>query len=263
MFAKSIPPKVALVFGLLLSTVSPTPVAADEERSSKGLSMALLGDSYSAGNGAGYYDTSEPGAYRSLNNWAHYYRRKLVELGVAARLVNLAHSGHTTKEVLDDQIEAIPEDVDIVMLTIGGNDIGFEKVLEKCFALHYRHPLECKNAVEVARSIIRDPGPEGIVARTIKVLDAINAKVASMGRKDVGIILVGHPNLLLPDSDEKYILHECLQWEGASCRGFSQYEAGAATLEAGKEMTEAQQGGDQVELAGELSPRKLCQGALH
>ncbi|MDO5066815.1 MAG: GDSL-type esterase/lipase family protein [Propionibacteriaceae bacterium] len=217
MFDRSILLRLAAVAALLLATVSPTPAAADEETPSRTLSMVLLGDSYSAGNGAGNYDSAPAGAYRSAWNWAHWYRKWLVEQGVSPHLVNLAHSGHTTEEVIKDQIDAIPEDVDIVMMTIGGNDIGFEKVIEKCFALLYRHPLGCKDVVEQARGIIRDPGPNGVVARTIKVLDAIEAKVKSMGRTDVQIILVGYPNLLLPDSDEKYILHECLEAGWFSC----------------------------------------------
>ena len=35
--------------------------------------VVLLGDSYSAGNGAGEYDTAAPGHYRSRNNWASHY----------------------------------------------------------------------------------------------------------------------------------------------------------------------------------------------
>ena len=35
--------------------------------------VVLLGDSYSAGNGAGEYDTAAPGHYRSRNNWASRY----------------------------------------------------------------------------------------------------------------------------------------------------------------------------------------------
>lgn len=240
MFTKPTFLRVATVILLLSGIVSPTPSVADENSPAKGLSMVLLGDSYSAGNGAGFYDSSPAGAYRSSQNWAHGYRKWLVEQGVAARLVNLAHSGHTTEQLLKEQVQSIPNDVDVVMLTIGGNDINFEKVVEKCFALHYRHPLECKEVVEGARSAIRDPGPEGIAARTIKVLDAINAKVVSMGRKGVQIILVSYPNLLLPDSDEKYILHECLKWEGLSCLEYGEYAAGTAILEAGKEMANAQ-----------------------
>ena len=64
MFARSILLRGVAVVGVLLATVSPIPAAADEEAPSKGLSMVLLGDSYSAGNGAGSYDSAPAGAYR-------------------------------------------------------------------------------------------------------------------------------------------------------------------------------------------------------
>lgn len=37
------------------------------------LKVALLGDSYSAGNGAGHYYGDDKKAYRSSRNWAHNY----------------------------------------------------------------------------------------------------------------------------------------------------------------------------------------------
>ena len=213
---------------------------ADEGTPSKGLSMVLLGDSYSAGNGAGAYDTSAAGTYRSSWNWAHWYRKSLVDQGVAPRLLNLAHSGHTTEQLIKEQVKEIPADVDIVILTIGGNDVGFERVVEKCLAPYFRHPLECRDVVEHARRIIRDPGENGMTARIFKVLDAVDDKVRSLGRRDVQVVLVGYPNLVLPDSGEKYIIHECVEAGWFSCVESVEYEAGAAILQAGKEMAEVQ-----------------------
>ena len=40
--------------------------------------VTLLGDSFSAGNGAGdYYDMKPVKSYRSHNNWAHHYVESL------------------------------------------------------------------------------------------------------------------------------------------------------------------------------------------
>ena len=149
----------------------------DEKRPPKVLSMVLLGDSYSAGNGLGIYDldpeeadgqTDEEKAYRSSLNWANVYRDYLRAQGISAHLTNLAHSGNATTNVIDDQVPKIPGDTDLVMLTIGENDAGFGQVIRACFALHYRHPIDCKKAVDNARKFVRDPGPDGLEARTKK-----------------------------------------------------------------------------------------------
>lgn len=71
---KKVPPFVVLV-GLLVSCFGMVASTAHAEvPPTRVVRMTLLGDSYSAGNGAGAYDTAAPGAYRSRNNWANHYR---------------------------------------------------------------------------------------------------------------------------------------------------------------------------------------------
>ena len=63
--------------------------------SSNLIRATLLGDSYSAGNGAGsYYGPKD--TYRSHKNWAHNYVNWLNDQGAPTVLTNLAHSGYTT-----------------------------------------------------------------------------------------------------------------------------------------------------------------------
>lgn len=222
----------------------------DEERPPKVLSMVLLGDSYSAGNGLGVYDldpeeadgdAGEEKAYRSSLNWASVYRDQLRARGVAARLTNLAHSGSTTENVIKQQVSKIPADTDLVMLTIGGNDAEFGQVVRNCFALHYRHPIDCKNAVENARKFVRDSGPGGLEARTKAVLDEISFDLReNKDRYNVQIVLVGYPNLLISIARQYYVLRECKWGEWFSCEDFIEYNAGEEILRAAREMAEAQ-----------------------
>lgn len=94
--------------------------------------VTLLGDSYSAGNGAGsYYGNKD--AYRSRNNWAHKYVDWLNKQGTPATLNNLAHSGYTTNDVMDKQIPDIDTNTNLVMFTIGGNDVDFGGIVSRCF----------------------------------------------------------------------------------------------------------------------------------
>ena len=47
--------------------------------------VTLLGDSFSAGNGAGdYYDNNSSKSYRSRNNWAQHYVNSLRSRGIEA-----------------------------------------------------------------------------------------------------------------------------------------------------------------------------------
>ena len=170
------------VAAVLLSFFIESAAVADEtpnlrEREFREITLVVMGDSYSAGNGAGgyMYDPKEASgekadkAYRSRESWGYRYGSWLAEQGVSTRLKVLAHSGNTTKELLSDQVKDIPSDTDLVMLTIGGNDIGFGQVAEKCLAEFRRTPEGCKQAIENAREIIRDPGAEGLKARTKEV----------------------------------------------------------------------------------------------
>ena len=119
--------------------LTPTSARAEEgsdleTRPPKVLNMVVLGDSYSAGNGAGKYEhnsreaNGEEGAekaYISRNNRGYRYREWLLGKSIDARLTVLAHSGHTTENLINEQVDRISADVDMVMLTVGGNDIGF------------------------------------------------------------------------------------------------------------------------------------------
>lgn len=199
-----------------LSTVS---ASADEVpdlkmENFKELSLVVLGDSYSAGNGAGDYlydpeegsGAKEEKAYRSRNGWGYHYAGWLLGQGVDARLKVIAHSGNTIGDVLAEQVENIPSDTDLVMLTIGGNDGGFNEVVRTCFAIPDRHPVDCKKAVDAFRALAKNEGPGGLKARTKNVLSAISEKLNELKRYGAGIVLIGYPNLML---DKEYTLYGC------------------------------------------------------
>ena len=233
-----------VLFGALLScfgVVSPS-VHAEGPPTRVGR-MTLLGDSYSAGNGAGDYDTAEPGAYRSRNNWAHHYRYLVEREGVHAPLTVLAHSGDIIEDVLNYQAPAIPANSDIVMFTIGGNDGGFGPVVQNCFARGLRNPIVCKKSIEAFRGFIQDSGPQGLRKRTGEVFSAISRRLDGPGRDRKQMVLLGYPNLVLPNADS-YFLHGCeARRYGGGCRNeqIIDYPAGAEILEAAKELARMQQ----------------------
>ncbi|MDO5082938.1 MAG: GDSL-type esterase/lipase family protein [Arachnia propionica] len=214
------------------------------------LNLVVMGDSYSAGNGAGDYehnlaevggDEEAEKAYVSRNNWGYKYREWLLSKGVDARLTVLAHSGHTTEMLLNGQVAKLPNNTDMLLLTIGGNDIGFGQVAENCLAEFRRTPEGCKQAIESAREIIRDPGVEGLKERTKEVFTQVVKKLNEMKRYSVNIVLLGYPNLILPDSDW-YKLSRCVSADGTrrGCTEWFTYNAGAEILKTAQELAKVQ-----------------------
>ena len=95
---------IVLVF---LATIVASPHAnSQSSQLQKTLSIVLIGDSYTAGNGAGSYN-GERGSYQSSKNWGNRYASWLNTQGVKTTVTNLAFSGKTTRPILDEQVEKI------------------------------------------------------------------------------------------------------------------------------------------------------------
>lgn len=194
----------------------------------RSLSMVLLGDSYSSGNGAGSY-YGEDGSYRSRNSWAHIYQNWLLKKGVHARLTNLSYSGSTAADVLNQQVPQVPADSDLVMFTIGGNDLHFTDVVSGCFTLGYRDAIDCQTAVNAANS-----GMTQVAAQTTAILQSLDQKLDDNAQ----VVVVSYP-LLSTNTD--YTLSTCTShyWWGG-CRTSVEYAAAAGVRAAGLAMVERQ-----------------------
>lgn len=60
----------------------------------------------------------------------------------------------TCRQVLKPQLEAIDADTDLVLLTIGGNDLGFSDIVAECFGYHNEE--KCRQVVERAKRVINN-----------------------------------------------------------------------------------------------------------
>jgi len=201
--------------------------------------VVLLGDSYSAGNGAGEYDTAAPGHYRSRNNWAsHYVNWLSSKKQIYTRYTNLAKSGATTSMVVDEQIkgekEPLPLDADLVMFSAGGNDGDFGKVVETCFALFYRSPKACQLSLKHFQDFVNDRGENGLRAKTTAIFQAITDRLPD---DHAQIVLMGYPNLLTPKSN--YVFHQCVQKDAWSC-SYQEFAAGDEIRKVANEMAAVQ-----------------------
>lgn len=230
----------ALLLTVLLMVCLGLPVKADEPADrdvKRKIDITLLGDSYSAGNGAGEYEPSEPGYYRSHNNWANRYQEWLFGQNVSTTLHNLAMSGATTDRIIEEQVSKIPQNTDLVMLSIGGNDGGFGAVVEKCFAVGMRDAVECRQCVESFRSFVRSEGSDGLTYKTTQVFKAIGSALPGVRAE---IVLMGYPHLVTPGG-EGYVLHGCEKVVFYSCASTLNYPAGAEIRKLADELAVKQQ----------------------
>lgn len=231
----------------------------------KEVSIAILGDSYSAGNGAEGYEYGLNGCYRNSKAWSGLYRRMMENRGLAVEMINGACSGATNQHFFAEQdlpdrrkvinikspqptlseavaqyvsnhdacdqksslgavttwsiINSSPDEwggytvwirckyqamrqlnyvnatTDLVIMTIGGNDLAFEGIVRDCFAKVVRLVGNCKERLEKARGSF----DEVLNSRTKRTFDALRARM----RPDAKIVLMGYP-LLAFDNDVRH-----------------------------------------------------------
>lgn len=195
------PPRRALAwtFGglallLALSTVPASAAAppAGARAQAGHVWIVSLGDSYTSGNGAGNYygDQGGDGCHRSYDSYPWRYLARLRASGRTADLWHAACSGAWVRNLppqVDEVVNAIDEtQVDIVVLTVGGNDLGFENVLP-CLIDFFGQEY-CANVIASAWSRL-----PGVMAETESAMRSIAARIPN-----AEIVLLGYPKLTSP-----------------------------------------------------------------
>jgi lysophospholipase L1-like esterase len=202
-----------VVGGAVPATADDAPPGAEQA-----FHVVQLGDSYSAGNGAGSY-YGPKGSFRSHNSYAEKYATWLgAQDDLPVRYESLAHSGYTTADVLANQIPQVPLDTDLILFTIGGNDVDFQNIVTYCFAPLYRKASTCKNYVDAANA-----GLDRVAQQTTGILQALTDRLGS----DVEIVFVGYPQL---STAAPYEL--CDAWTFCGSRDF-RYDASTAVRDLG------------------------------
>lgn len=246
---------LAAVAASLLVAVGLAPAQAAPP-SGDAIKVVQIGDSYSAGNGAGaYYGPAD--CYRSHDSWAAEFSEWLADEGNHVTFVTRACSGAVSQNVLTDrkmdsrlayvpggtigrtqeeglaaakaakvcstkyvdeeyfeysvaiwdtvrgtfavdcqrylraQIEAVGRDTDVVVFTMGGNDLGFADIVKQCFAVGFRDPGDCREKVTDARA--------GIGQLEDDLTDLLGRLRARM-RPDAKVVLLSYPYLSNTDS---------------------------------------------------------------
>lgn len=156
--------------------------------------VVALGDSYTAGLLLPLDVTAKtPGCFRSTASYASLVAKRLraptftdaacESAGVAA----LTSPEVTAAGVNPPQLDALSPDDSLVMLTLGGDDLGFTHVLDACMMLSFSHDgAPCR-----ARYQAQLPGK--IAAEKLKMTAALSAIHRKAPRARV--LLLGYPDL--------------------------------------------------------------------
>ncbi|QPK80472.1 VWA domain-containing protein [Schaalia sp. ZJ405] len=157
---------------------------------SHGGTVVVLGDSYSSGEGAGdYANTHPPSCHRSPNVYGQLIGGKNTKI--------IACSGATTRDVLggasEKQVSQIDllrkiENPDVVVLTMGGNDIGFSDIVKECF-LH-----DCQSNERKYRDFVSHLAH--MSGSYMELSEVINSKelIAKRGGKLAPLIVSPYPD---------------------------------------------------------------------
>lgn len=138
-----------------------------------------LGDSYSAGNGAGNYDSSSGNCHRSFNAYPYLWKNAHAPSAFA----DTSCSGAVTTDVTNSQLSPLNSSTSLVSLTIGGNDAGFSDVITTCVT---GSDTDCVNRVNQAESYIQNTLP----ARLDATYNAIRAKAPN-----AKVVVLGYPHM--------------------------------------------------------------------
>jgi len=161
-----------------------------------------LGDSYTSGPGILPQETTIPGCLRSTVNYPHLIAPGLPQLAFR----DVSCSGAQTKDMTASQnvdpdpdpapqFDALDGSTKIVTLGIGGNDIGFVSIAEKCVQLATQNPLAtapCRDYY-TANGFITDQLNQ-LSPRLDAVLDGIISRSPS-----AKVFVVGYPDILPED----------------------------------------------------------------
>lgn len=194
--ARSTPVRMVLAStSLLLAIVVPT---VPEALAGEAESYVAMGDSYTAGPGIPEPVLDPLGCWRSDRNYP-----MVLAQARGSTLRDASCSGATTEDfgaaqrVLGGpnppQLDRLDPDVDIASIQIGGNDIGFGEILQRCTSLL---PLWTP-----CRSFYTGGGSDEISERIAATAPKVGAVLAEARRRapKAQLLVLGYPSIL-PDT---------------------------------------------------------------
>ncbi|HEY5835453.1 SGNH/GDSL hydrolase family protein [Streptomyces sp.] len=144
-----------------------------------GPSYVALGDSYSAGNGAGNYDGASGGCHRSFSAYPYLWKNQHAPSSFA----DTSCSGAVTTDVTNSQLGPLSSSTGLVSISIGGNDAGFADVMTVCVT---GSDTDCVNRVNQAEAYANNVLP----GRLNTTYSAIRAKAPN-----ARVVVLGYPRM--------------------------------------------------------------------
>ena len=220
----------------VLATAGPAS-AATLVRAVPPVNYVALGDSYSSGLGAG----SLVGSSGSCDRSSVAYPQLWANAHAPASFAFAACAGATTSTVLSTQLSALSAATTLVSITIGGNDVGFESVMETC-VLH--STSTCVSAVNTA---------EGEVASQLPgELDSVLTAIASHSPA-AKVVVLDYPQL--------YDLSRSSLCLGLSTTDRTDLNQAANLLDAQIQAAAARHGDTFGEVRGVFTGHQNCDGS--
>jgi len=165
------------------------------------LPILVMGDSYSAGNGAGSYQ-GPAGCWQSPKNYADLYAKALEQppYDQPTSYTTSACSGDKTSSFFSTtsgrsrQLDSVNTGFGLILLTIGGDDVNFAGIVKNCLISAFLNPDKCKSLLRQAEGLLNN----GTIETRVKhVLSEIHARANPRAT----IALLGYPYL---ESDANY-----------------------------------------------------------
>ncbi|ALG13526.1 SGNH/GDSL hydrolase family protein [Kibdelosporangium phytohabitans] len=190
---------LVLVVTLLGLLVAP---AAAEPRHSLARSYVALGDSYAAGPGIPNQVGQPAGCARSDRNYPALIAKWLripqfTDVSCSgARTVDMTKPQKVSGGTNPPQLNALRADTDLVTVMIGGNDMGFGEILQKCgqLAAHDQQGNPCER-------YYTSGGTDRIAARISGVGSKVSAVLGEIRKRAprAHVVVVGYLRILPPN----------------------------------------------------------------
>jgi lysophospholipase L1-like esterase len=120
--------------------------------SAAGANYVALGDSYASGVGSGSYTSESGSCLRSTLAFSQLWANS----HAPASYRSVACSGAKTTDVNANQLSALTSSTTLASIAIGGNDVGFSKVMQDCVLYS---TSTCVNEVNAAENVARTSLP--------------------------------------------------------------------------------------------------------
>lgn len=224
--------RIIIAASLVTAVISGTAVTV--ARATPAVNYVALGDSYSAGVGAGDYISSSGGCDRSTSAYPQLW----ASANAHATFAFAACSGATTLSVISGQLSALSASTTLVSVTAGGDDAGFTRVMETCVL---GSQSSCLSAVSAAETFVASQLP----ARLNTMLADIRQHAPA-----ATIVVLGYPNLY--DVSHSGL---CIGLSGADRTALNQ---GAGDLDAALATAAAANHDTFADVRGQFTGHEIC-----